>query len=117
MIFPSNIDPSDPAIKEQVASTPNPQLSPEHEIEYLKTQVERLYMITEALWEFAKDKHGFDDKDLFRKVMEIDGRDGRIDGKVRHKPVPCPECNHTLPRNKAFCLYCGTYVAKQVFEH
>lgn len=113
MKFPSNHTSSDPLANQPTSSS----LNADHEIEYLKMQVERLFMISEALWEFIKEKNGLEDSELFRMVMDIDAKDGRIDGKVAPQPTKCPECNHILPRTKPFCLYCGTYVVKKVFDH
>jgi len=87
------------------------------EVNLLKSEVERLLMISEALWGFIKKEHDLEDTELFEKVLEIDARDGRIDGKVaKTKPQKCPECSHTLPKRKPFCLYCGVRLAKDVFE-
>jgi hypothetical protein len=87
------------------------------DIEFLKSEIERLLMITESLWGYIKKEHDYEDKDLFKKVLEIDARDGRVDGKVAASaPKKCPECNYTLPRRKPFCLYCGTRIAKDCFE-
>ena len=87
------------------------------EVEFLKFDVERLLMITEALWGILKEKHGYDDDELIRRIEEIDLRDDRLDGRVAPTaPPPCPKCNHPLTRKRVFCVYCGTVVSRDPFE-
>jgi len=87
-------------------------------VEKLQSDVERLYMITEALWTFIKDKHGYTDKELYDQVMTVDLKDGSLDGRVASTPPrTCMECGRTLHRRHPLCLYCGTPVTKgDVFE-
>ena len=85
--------------------------------EYLESEVERLLMITEALWSFIKDHHNLEDKELFEKIIEIDAKDGKVDGKVSASgPKNCPQCDRILPRKKPFCMYCGITVTKDCFD-
>ncbi|PCJ44679.1 MAG: hypothetical protein COA99_06545 [Moraxellaceae bacterium] len=87
------------------------------QVDYLKTEVERLLMITEALWGFIKEQHDYEDQALFDKIIEIDAKDGKIDGRVAPKaPTKCPECTHVLPKKKPFCVYCGAKITKDCFE-
>jgi hypothetical protein len=108
---------SDHAARSDARSAQSTARNNSTEVQYLKSEVERLLMISEALWEFIKKDKGYEDQDLFDKVLEIDAKDGRIDGKVApEKPKKCPECSHTLPRRKPFCIYCGLRIAKDCFE-
>ena len=52
------------------------------ETEAIKFDVEKLFMITEALWSIVKLQNGYSDEDLARMIQEIDLRGGRLDGKV-----------------------------------
>ena len=80
-------------------------------------EIERLLMITEALWEFIKDGMNLTDEQLMDKINEIDLRDGDQDGKVAKKPIEnCTQCDRPLLRNKPFCLYCGATVDRSAFE-
>ena len=86
------------------------------EIEELEYEVEKLLMITESLWNILKEQLGYDDEELFRRVHEIDMRDGRLDGKVAASVnPPCPECGRTLIGKRPKCLYCGTEVKRDLF--
>jgi hypothetical protein len=79
-------------------------------------QIERLLMITEALWRVVKQKHSLQDSDLDRLVEAIDLEDGFLDGRVRSSnPDACTSCQKTVTRNRTHCLYCGTPVEAGVF--
>jgi hypothetical protein len=87
------------------------------EVEMLKYEVERLLMITEALWGILKQQHGYGDEELINRVMEIDRRDGALDGRVAPSPPSsCPRCGRTLERRRPYCLYCGQAIARDPFE-
>lgn len=78
------------------------------QIVHMQADIERLLMITEGLWTILKDEHGYEDEDLVRRVLEVDLKDGKIDGKVAaRKPGDCPHCNRPLSQDRRFCLYCG----------
>ena len=79
--------------------------------------IERLLMITEALWTLMKKEHGYTDADLIRLIAEIDARDGRIDGRVAPTPPgPCPYCGRILSRKRPTCLYCGKPALESPFN-
>ncbi|MBN1671990.1 MAG: zinc ribbon domain-containing protein [Kiritimatiellae bacterium] len=87
------------------------------ELDELRFEIERLLMITEALWGVLKEQHGYDDKELIRRVVEIDARDGAIDGRVAPTaPGRCPHCERPLAKKRQFCLYCGKPVPRDIFE-
>lgn len=84
--------------------------------ELLQCDVERLHMITEALWMILKQQHGYKDEDLAKLVTDIDMRDGRLDGRVApSEPRTCPHCGHVLGRTRPFCYYCGQPVQAELF--
>ena len=87
------------------------------EVNMLKCEIERLLMITEALWTIIKEKSGCDDRELVKRITEIDLRDGKLDGRVAVKkgPLHCPRCKRTLSKRIPVCIYCGTAVAKDPF--
>ncbi|NQZ68213.1 MAG: hypothetical protein HRT89_09090 [Lentisphaeria bacterium] len=88
-----------------------------NDVSYLENEVERLLMISEAMWCFIKENHDLKDEDLFAKVIEIDGKDGKVDGRVSPTvPKNCPECDRVLPKKKPFCFFCGVTVQKDCFE-
>jgi len=85
--------------------------------EAIQFDVERLFMITEALWSILKQEHGYTDENLCQMIQEIDLRDGKLDGKVGKQQNPvCPSCERTLIGRHSRCLYCGTAVERDPFE-
>lgn len=87
------------------------------DVDSLQQELERVLIINQALWEILRDTNKLNEDLLFQKIIEIDGRDGRIDGKVAKLPARhCTKCNHILPRDKQFCFYCGQLYSKDSFE-
>ncbi len=64
----------------------------ERKIKVLEASVAKTLMINEVLWEFIRDNHSLTEKDLHKKIYEVDMRDGVIDGKNQRKPTECPDC-------------------------
>ncbi len=84
---------------------------PTTEIKYLNQKVERLMMITEALWIILKETNNFTDEILKKKINEVDMKDGKLDGKVTPEPPgECSNCGKVLQKNKKYCIYCGDEV-------
>lgn len=85
-------------------------------VDLARWDIERLLMITEALWTLMKQQHGYTDADLIRLVAEIDARDGRMDGRVAPEPPePCRFCGRMTARHRPTCLYCGKPVIESPF--
>ena len=77
--------------------------------EEIKFDVEKLFMITQALWEVLKHHHGYTDEQLEQMIQEIDLRDGRLDGKIAKSTEreKCTQCGRTMMRKRMQCMYCG----------
>jgi hypothetical protein len=89
---------------------------PSAEIEELKLQIERLLITTEALWNIIREKHGIEDEELARQMVQIDMRDGKLDGRVaKAPPVNCPKCGRVMAKFRPRCIYCGEPVPPQPF--
>lgn len=76
------------------------------EIEF---KLERLSLITHALWDLLKDRHGYTDEELNDWITLTDLKDGRHDGryKANSPPLNCPKCGRVVGRTQARCIYCG----------
>ena len=83
----------------------------------MQADVEKLFMITEALWTILRDRMGLVDEDLIKIIKEIDMQDGRMDGRVaKQANAACPDCGRTLLGRHPACLYCGAVVDRNPFE-
>ena len=84
---------------------------------FMKQDIERLLMITEALWTLLQKAHGYKDDDLKNVINEIDLRDGVLDGLVNIKTkVECPSCHRASTARQTKCMYCGTVLVHNPFE-
>jgi hypothetical protein len=84
----------------------------------IQREIEKLLMITEALWRIVKEEHGYSDELLIQKIQEVDMRDGTLDGRVSksaERPT-CPKCGRVIIRNQHACLFCGAPVEQKPFE-
>jgi hypothetical protein len=79
--------------------------------------IEKLFMVTEALWEILKRHHGHSDDELVEMIEQIDLRDGKLDGKVARtaERPSCPACGRTIMRKQVRCLYCGAAAPTKPF--
>ena len=90
---------------------------PSSEVSELRSDVERLYFITEVLWRILKEKHGLEDNDIIRQIASIDMEDGKLDGrKAKTPPQTCPKCGRVVGKQRMKCLYCGELIAAQPFD-
>lgn len=106
-----------PLRSSQPDSLPARVRSGESEISELQFEVERLRIISEALWRIVQEKLGLDEKELIRMMTAIDMEDGKLDGRVAPTPpVPCPKCNRMLAKNRPRCLFCGEPIAADPFQ-
>jgi hypothetical protein len=63
--------------------------------------IDRLLMLTEALWRIVKQKHGLGDHDLEHLVEAIDLEDGVLDGKAKKTGANCcDKCQKPVTRNR-----------------
>lgn len=72
-----------------------------------KQEVEELTLACQAMWELLRDHLGFTDEHLKAKMLEVDARDGTVDGKIGAQLVDCPHCRQKASTSKPNCVYCG----------
>lgn len=83
------------------------------EVTKLENRLDRLHLITQALWELVRKKLALTDEDLTKLIEEIDLRDGVRNGKVAIKPITCPDCKRPASVRTDMCLYCGKQVERK----
>ena len=79
----------------------------EAQIKELSAAIDKLILITRAMWEITAKEKGLTDEDLINKVNEIDLRDGKLDGKMQTAIRQCPSCGRNLFIGHRKRLYCG----------
>src|SRR5438309_7879488 len=78
------------------------------QVRFMKQDIERLLMITEALWMLLQRAHGYTEDELKNLINEIDLRDGSLDGRVTKKEtLKCPSCQRVVTARQLKCIYCG----------
>ena len=74
----------------------------------LEDRIERLLLITDAMWELLSERAGVTDEELAAKVHEIDGRgDGARDGRRARSIRRCTSCQAAIEHGRATCTFCG----------
>ena len=87
--------------------------SAQSEADLLQHDVDRLMMISEALWGFLKKQHGYTDDELMKAVGAIDLRHSGADKEAQEK---CPSCGRMVSAHRRLCIYCGNPVPESLFE-
>ncbi len=82
--------------------------------EFMKHDMERLLLISQAMWEFMKQEHGYTDEALSDMVGRIEAKRGETNAvPSKDAPVTCPACGRVNTASRQFCIYCG----KQMLEN
>jgi formylmethanofuran dehydrogenase subunit E len=83
----------------------------------LQARVEKLELISEALWEILQKETRLSEADLIERITEIDLRDGKFDQKKKKTPaVECRKCHRMNSKRHSRCLYCGEIFLVGPFE-
>jgi len=87
------------------------------QVESLSLDVEKLYMITEALWSIVKKQNNITDDHLLELIKGIDMRSGKLDGRRKREVRPdCQECGRKMISKSTICLYCGAIAKLDPFK-
>ena len=79
----------------------------QNSIDHIDDRVSHLALLCRAMFEMLQERTDITDKDLVKKMEEIDLRDGKADGKMSAQIKKCPECGRTMSPKHNRCLYCG----------
>ncbi len=81
-------------------------------VDLMQHDIDRLLMLTEALWLFIKTQHNYTDEDLVKVITEIEMRDSH---SPKHQPVTCPACGRINSGKRPVCIYCGKTIPMDPF--
>lgn len=85
-------------------------------VELLKHDIDRLLLISEALWTLMKQEHGYADDVLIQLIQGIESKRTIVDGiTAKAPPLMCPSCGRPNTANRQFCMYCGKPIAGNPF--
>ncbi len=77
------------------------------DVEALEDRIERLLLLTDALWDLASERLGLTDAQLSARIVELDQASGAVDGR-RHRPLRrCGACDAAVPHGRPACAFCG----------
>jgi hypothetical protein len=79
----------------------------QHQVWRNEDRIERLLLLTDAMWELLTERLGVTEEELATKVTEIDGRSGPVDGRRPRAARRCGACDAAVPHDRATCLFCG----------
>ncbi len=82
-------------------------LAARRDTRYLEVRLDRLTLVSAAMWSLLQDKLGLTEEDLVARMVEIDISDGTADGKITPGVRKCRKCSRTLAAKHRKCLYCG----------
>jgi hypothetical protein len=73
----------------------------------MEKRVTRLSLHCQAMWELLRERAEFTDDQLAEKVLEVDLRDGRGDGRIATQVSDCPACGRKTNSKRTICVICG----------
>lgn len=79
-------------------------------IDDLEDRIDRLLLLTEAMWELLSKHLGFSDEHLTHMMRTIDERDGHLDHRVTRQARKCQACQSAVPADRTTCQFCGVEV-------
>lgn len=79
----------------------------------VRRQVDRLTLACQAMWELIRDRTGLTEEDIEAKILEIDARDGSVDGKISTKSVNCTSCGRPTNSRRGSCVMCGAPIKRE----
>lgn len=83
----------------------------------MEKRMNRLTLHCQAMWELLRERAEFTDDQLAAKVLEVDLRDGRNDGRIATQIMDCPGCGRKTNSKRSSCVICGAELPRaHVFE-
>jgi len=76
----------------------------------LQRRLDMMTLANQALFEILRDRFGLTEEEVIRRMAEIDGRDGKSDGKIGARVVSCRRCGRKVSTARQRCMYCDEVV-------
>ena len=75
--------------------------------ETYQQRIDKMAITIHAMWLLISENTSFTEEDLKKRIIEIDMTDGKLDGRVRKKPLICKKCGAGISYRFKKCLICG----------
>ena len=79
----------------------------DRDLHQLQKELGRTRLALEALCEIVASRLGIEHNEIIDKMLEIDLRDGKQDGRLTPVPIPCSGCGRMIAAKSQSCMYCG----------
>ena len=76
------------------------------EIDQLHARIDRLVMVTEAMWNLIASRAELWDEDLMAQISTLDHADGTKDGRRQAEAADCA-CGAKVNPRASICAFCG----------
>jgi hypothetical protein len=87
-------------------------------VDIFQHDIDRLLLITEALWTVIKQQQGYNDDVLVQLIQDIEKQRTTADGVMaKDPPINCPACGRPNTSKRNFCIYCGKPLPANPFAH
>ena len=92
----------------QDPETPIPQHRPGLDYDHPIARLDRVTLMSHAIWTLAAERLQLSDDQLKERMMELDLEDGVRDRKVTVAPKRC-ECGVMVAAKPGWCISCGEH--------
>lgn len=75
-------------------------------------RLDRLALHCQGMWEMLRERGQFTDEEIAAKILEVDLRDGRADGRFSQQVMTCPTCKQKTNSKRTACVICGADLPK-----
>ncbi len=100
--------PPTPTVGNVPAIEPSAPGSVERDYAAAQDRMEKLVLVTHAMWTLLSEKLGVTEADLAKRLAELDAADGVMDGREGAvKEPPRCSCGAAICRKMRRCLFCG----------
>ncbi len=97
-----------PSVGTPVITADSSEAAARHYAELQQERIDRLVLVTHAMWTLLSEKMGVTEADLVKRLTELDAADGTVDGKeMQTKPPARCSCGAAICRKMNRCLFCG----------
>ncbi|QIF05281.1 hypothetical protein [Roseimicrobium sp. ORNL1] len=77
-------------------------------------RLDRLALHCQAMWEMLRERAEFTEEEISAKILEVDLRDGRADGRISQQVATCPSCKQRTSTKRETCVICGAELGRNL---